>query len=347
MESTCNVSNDKMLVKELLSVNPSLSQEDIRFCTDSMSLDLSFSRVTELAPVSRYPLRSIDITATRVQSLPKFMDGFLTSADIEGTDIACLSNVSGQNLEHLNARNTAVSSLKPLQGMNLSWLDISSTPVEDLQPLVGMPLRKFFASYTSIRDISPLCKCPLEELYLSGTNIQSLANLSTIGLKTLYIINTPLAPGELDLFRKNSPGTHVYNDVGDLQPSRDNSNLKILLAEDDSSSLHLYAHYLSRLGHDVTPVSTGMELMKKGLLHKFDIILSDIVMPSGYGDDIVQILREKGIETPVILITGFHHTHYAESLGAFVLQKPFELQALASAILQVLNKRELTLQRPS
>ena len=79
--------------------------------------------------------------------------------------------------------------------------------------------------------------------------------------------------------------------------------LKILIAEDDQELCQLFSHVLSRNGYEVTEVSNGREALVAIEKEYFDLIISDIMMPQMDGYELVHQLREKGNQTPVMMIT--------------------------------------------
>ena len=79
--------------------------------------------------------------------------------------------------------------------------------------------------------------------------------------------------------------------------------LKILIAEDDLELCQLFSHVLSRNGYEVTEVSNGREALAAIEKEYFDLIISDIMMPLMDGYELVHQLREKGNQTPVMMIT--------------------------------------------
>ncbi|MBM3484622.1 MAG: response regulator [Alphaproteobacteria bacterium] len=115
---------------------------------------------------------------------------------------------------------------------------------------------------------------------------------------------------------------------------------KILLAEDDSSMRTFLARALERVGHDVISVADGFEALPHIANSKFDLLLTDIVMP---GMDGLELARRASIEMPgiqVIFITGFAavalNNNTPRHPNARVLSKPFHLRSLVDEIDRVL-----------
>ena len=79
--------------------------------------------------------------------------------------------------------------------------------------------------------------------------------------------------------------------------------LKILIAEDDRELCQLFSHVLSKNGYAVTAVDNGKDALDAIGSDYFDLIISDIMMPVMDGYEFVRLLRERGNQTPVMMIT--------------------------------------------
>ena len=79
--------------------------------------------------------------------------------------------------------------------------------------------------------------------------------------------------------------------------------LKILIAEDDRELCQLFSHVLVKNGYAVTAVDNGKEALDAIEKDYFDLIISDIMMPFVDGYELVSMLRERGNQTPVMMIT--------------------------------------------
>lgn len=78
---------------------------------------------------------------------------------------------------------------------------------------------------------------------------------------------------------------------------------KILIAEDDRELRRLFSRVLTKDGYSVTEVGDGSEALKALENGYFDLIISDIMMPHTDGYELVESMREAGLNTPVLMIT--------------------------------------------
>ena len=79
--------------------------------------------------------------------------------------------------------------------------------------------------------------------------------------------------------------------------------VKILIAEDDRELRCLFSRVLSKHGYTVIEVGNGKDALDMISNDYFDLIISDIMMPVMDGYELVRILRERSITTPVLMIT--------------------------------------------
>jgi len=117
---------------------------------------------------------------------------------------------------------------------------------------------------------------------------------------------------------------------------------RALVVEDDTLVAELAAGMLSELGFEVTVTHSAKEALERlagGARPK--LIFSDIVMPGGIsGIELARKVRDRFPELPILLTTGYSE-QVAGSHGFPILQKPYEMEALASALGNLL-KREIS-----
>ena len=80
---------------------------------------------------------------------------------------------------------------------------------------------------------------------------------------------------------------------------------KILLAEDDTSMREYLQRALQRVGYEVSAVGCGTEAMPLLETERFDLLLTDIVMPEMDGIELAQKASAIDPDIRVMFITGF------------------------------------------
>lgn len=105
---------------------------------------------------------------------------------------------------------------------------------------------------------------------------------------------------------------------------------KILIADDEESIRWVLGTSLEKSGYSIDYGSDGKEALEKALSNNYSLILLDIIMPTLTGLEVLNKLKEKKVETPVILITAQNTVKNAISgtkLGAYdYIAKPFDLE---------------------
>lgn len=107
--------------------------------------------------------------------------------------------------------------------------------------------------------------------------------------------------------------------------------LRILLAEDEEAMRTYLKRALENAGYSVEAVDRGTAALPLLQREKFDLLLSDIIMPEMDGIELAQHCAEVSPQTKVMFITGFAAVTLKanqEAPQAKVLSKPFHLRDL-------------------
>jgi CheY-like chemotaxis protein len=119
-----------------------------------------------------------------------------------------------------------------------------------------------------------------------------------------------------------------------------NTPRRIIVAEDDPALRTALVIALGSDGYEVTVVEDGQRLLAYlGNGVDVDVIVTDVQMPRLTGLQALALLRDRGLETPCIVITAFDSPQLraeAARLGvAQVLNKPFDVDSLRAAVARV------------
>lgn len=122
-------------------------------------------------------------------------------------------------------------------------------------------------------------------------------------------------------------------------------DMKILVIDDERSIRNLMQEILEDEGHSVDVAEDGAKGVEMADKEKYDVIFCDIKMPSLSGEEVLDTLHEKGIETPVIMISGHGDIDTAVSCikkGAFdFLSKPLDLNRILITIKNATERSNL------
>ena len=116
--------------------------------------------------------------------------------------------------------------------------------------------------------------------------------------------------------------------------------IRILLAEDDRVMREYLTRALERSGYAVTAVDRGTEALPLLETERFDLLLTDIVMPEMDGIELARRASELDPDIKIMFITGFAavalNPDSSAPKHAKVLSKPFHLRDLVNEVQKML-----------
>jgi PAS domain S-box-containing protein len=83
--------------------------------------------------------------------------------------------------------------------------------------------------------------------------------------------------------------------------------VRVLVVDDDAGICRTLAEILGAEGCAVETASNGVEALEKVEKTKFDVVLTDVVMPQMDGHELFCAIRERFPGLPVLMMTAFHH----------------------------------------
>ncbi|MHB8421030.1 MAG: GGDEF domain-containing response regulator [Myxococcales bacterium] len=120
---------------------------------------------------------------------------------------------------------------------------------------------------------------------------------------------------------------------------------QVLLVDDENFSRRLYGDYLSRAGYEVVTVASGEAALDAAAVRRFDVVVTDLVMPGMDGLGILAELRRRRQEVGVIVITALDEVAPAvraiQSGAQDYLIKPVAMEALQLAVSRCMATRRL------
>ncbi len=121
--------------------------------------------------------------------------------------------------------------------------------------------------------------------------------------------------------------------------------IKVLVAEDDKDLNRYVCLSLRNSGFDVVSCSNGRQALDKFESEKFDLILTDIMMPEMDGFDLVESIRINNSTVPVIFMTA-KTDKTSKMLGYNIgiddyVTKPFDMDILIMKINALLRRAKI------
>ena len=117
---------------------------------------------------------------------------------------------------------------------------------------------------------------------------------------------------------------------------------RILVIEDEPGLVLTLTDRLASEGYHVEADDDGAAGLARATAEPFDVILLDVMLPEKNGFDVCRDLRQRGIETPVLMLTARGQTLdkvLGLKLGADdYLTKPFEMMELLARVEALLRR---------
>ena len=122
----------------------------------------------------------------------------------------------------------------------------------------------------------------------------------------------------------------------------------ILVVDDERGMRDFLNILLTKEGHKVMVASNGEEALKLVENTAFDLVISDIRMPGMSGLDLLESIKDKQPDLPVVMITAFASPNDAVSAmknGAFdYISKPFNLDEIKTVIESATSRKSESFQ---
>ena len=124
---------------------------------------------------------------------------------------------------------------------------------------------------------------------------------------------------------------------------------KILVVEDDQDLNRIITKSLRDRGYDVTSAVNGLDALEKTEGEKFDMILTDIMMPKMDGFELAESIRAVDREIPIVFMTA-KDDKPSKMLGYSIgvddyIVKPFDIDILIMKIGAILRRARIEAER--
>jgi two-component system alkaline phosphatase synthesis response regulator PhoP len=117
---------------------------------------------------------------------------------------------------------------------------------------------------------------------------------------------------------------------------------RLLLVEDEPGLVMTLTDRLAAEGYDVESATDAASALTSATSGAYDAILMDVMLPGGNGFDICRTVRQRGIQTPILMLTARGQVVdrvVGLKLGADdYLVKPFEMAELLARIEALLRR---------
>ena len=114
--------------------------------------------------------------------------------------------------------------------------------------------------------------------------------------------------------------------------------IRVLLVDDDVTLVGIWQEGLASLGFDVMTAYNGNEAMNILMAGEFDVLVTDMYMNNGGGQQLISWSRENKPSLKILAVSGEKLDRILSALdiveddGIPTLEKPFEIRQLADVI---------------
>lgn len=121
-------------------------------------------------------------------------------------------------------------------------------------------------------------------------------------------------------------------------------NSTILIAEDDKALAEAYKSLFAMVCKDVAVVHSGNEAIEILQTHKHgvDVVLSDVNMPDGTGQDLINFIATLKKKPPIVIVTAYSELKevYSNEKCIKVHQKPANMREILDDVQLMLDNRD-------
>jgi CheY-like chemotaxis protein len=119
-------------------------------------------------------------------------------------------------------------------------------------------------------------------------------------------------------------------------------NARILLADDDDDLRTSLATLLSQQGAEVHEASGGQQALQLLAEGEFDLVVTDVLMPSPIGTQLAAMTRTAGASTPILVITAYEDDELDRTVDRLdcteLLPKPFAASTFIQHVRSMLGE---------
>lgn len=108
--------------------------------------------------------------------------------------------------------------------------------------------------------------------------------------------------------------------------------IKILIVDDDSTTVDILSRVLSLEGFDVEGCSNADVALERLSTETYDVLLTDWVMPRTSGRDLIRAAQAHAPKTHCLVMTGHDEALVSRATNAAWIPKPLDIEVLIEKI---------------
>jgi two-component system cell cycle sensor histidine kinase/response regulator CckA len=159
---------------------------------------------------------------------------------------------------------------------------------------------------------------------------------SRVGAGSTFLVALPL--------HRPEPAHHTQGPTAMTVIAPHSRGERVLLVEDEPGAREGLRQILSMLGYDVTAAPSAEDVVKLPPGQRFDLLLTDLLLPGMHGGELANDMRQKWPGLRVIVMSGYAEDEAVRRgvrEGALrFLQKPFDMVTLARELRAALDQKQ-------
>lgn len=116
---------------------------------------------------------------------------------------------------------------------------------------------------------------------------------------------------------------------------------RMLIADDQDGIRLMLAQVFQNLGIEVDTANDGQNAWEKLEQNGYDLVLLDMNMPRMFGHEVLRNMRQREIDTPVMIMTAFGEKSTLEEVQRLGItaqfEKPFDIYRMIEKVKEVLK----------
>lgn len=159
---------------------------------------------------------------------------------------------------------------------------------------------------------------------------------SEIGRGTVFTINIPLHSQPIKV-KENDLDSKLHHKISTCTY---NPKLETLVIDDDADILIIIQKMIERMGHKCDTTSSPERAIQKTMRKPYDIILTDLQMPSMTGIELIEIIKKENNmnnRTPIIIMTGYDQKDIESETP--IITKPIRFAEMETIMNSQKNKK--------
>ena len=112
----------------------------------------------------------------------------------------------------------------------------------------------------------------------------------------------------------------------------------ILIADDDAAMLDVYVRLFADTNYLISKTSSFAEAARLINSHKYDLLITDLMLGDGLGTDLIKLFKEKQSGTGSLLVSGSIGILAPEQIPDMYFEKPFIAEVFMAAVHKAISQ---------